>query len=430
MLICNALLAASLTGLVPLDLALLDAPYNTAESSKNWPSMQQATRLSASAYQLLHYGAGKVLEPYEERGFRRMLNILGFVVLDSVITYVPPFEAWSHEEYHRAVMGYRGISSYDDVNDLPFGAEVIAVSHVKDDDLVRLKRDHPADMVRLAAAGAEGQNQLTLALEKDSFFDDAPQYHDVVYWMGYAQNYFYVASGSDGSADEMADEMNAKEDEIPVRDFVGHDFTSWVYDLHRPDEPYEARGVHPSGNGLNRYRRYSDLTAGEKSYLRLQGRMYLLNFLDPHLVGVSAFPGAGFDWNGSLRHDLTAFGAASSANLFYKKGPLNLFGTLYHYKNAEVGSFGVDLQLLKWALGGGYLASARAMAWQQPKDLLYRSGDLQAGGLASMRLDVPLGPKELWLYGEVEGKTEGWVAGAQNLDRSASVRTGVFARVF
>ncbi|TJZ63124.1 hypothetical protein FAZ15_02165 [Sphingobacterium olei] len=42
------------------------------------------------------------------------------------------------------------------------------------------------------------------------------------------------------------DSMNAHGLQINDRDFVGWDFTPWVYDLYRPNEPYEARGICPT----------------------------------------------------------------------------------------------------------------------------------------------------------------------------------------
>ena len=108
----------------------------------------------------------------------------------------------------------------------------------------------------------------------------------------------------------MTDEMNADERTVKVRDFVGHDFTSWVYDLHRPDEPYAARGAHPSGVGYDRYRGPDDLTAGEKRYLDHMGRLQLLNFLDPNLVG---WRGVGVSASGARRTVLAGFTSPISA---------------------------------------------------------------------------------------------------------------------
>jgi len=73
--------------------------------------------------------------------------------------------------------------------------------------------------------------------------------------------------------------MNNEGTNILIRDFVGMDFTSWVYDLFRPNEPYTNRGIHPSGVGIKRYIKTSDLTKEEQSYLKLQGFLSLFNFI-------------------------------------------------------------------------------------------------------------------------------------------------------
>jgi hypothetical protein len=68
--------------------------------------------------------------------------------------YVPPGEAWLHEEWHRAVLSHCGIASYNDTYKFRLFGGVVNVSHVRDEDLERLKREHPAEFVRLAAAGS------------------------------------------------------------------------------------------------------------------------------------------------------------------------------------------------------------------------------------------------------------------------------------
>lgn len=134
------------------DLALavaLAAPALAAETRA-----EQALRLSTSSYQLLHYGLETRVDPHAG-GWWGFGAILGFALVDSLYTYFPVGDAWLHEEFHRAFMSQYGISSYDGVYDLKVGSEVIAVYKVRDEDLVRLKDDDPADMVRLPAAGLE-----------------------------------------------------------------------------------------------------------------------------------------------------------------------------------------------------------------------------------------------------------------------------------
>lgn len=82
----------------------------------------------------------------------------------------------------------------------------------------------------------------------------------------------YVASGAWDDTNAGTDEANlADGDGVSVRDFTGHDFVAWVYDLHRPDEPYGARGIHPSGVGIDRYRKSAQLTPDERESMSPSG---------------------------------------------------------------------------------------------------------------------------------------------------------------
>lgn len=406
----------------PVDVPALDAPYDF--DSPALPSMQQSLRLSTGAYQVLHWGVGHLVNPYRE-GWKGVWSRLAFAGFDLIAGYLPLYDAWTHEEFHRAVMGARGIASFDDVYNLELGASTIAVSHVKDQDLIDLKKDHPADMVRLPAAGVEGETQLALSLEKDAFFDDVRNYHQMAILLAYANSYAYVASGATSDADAMTDEMNEKEDDVPVRDFVGHDFTSWVYDLFRPDEPYEARGMHPSGNGINRYRKHSDLTTAESDYLALQGNLMLLNFVDGALWGQPSFAGPGDTrWNASLQHYLTSFGYTNNLNLFIKAGEANLFSTLLNYRNERQSLWGLELELRRFRG-----VSLRGQVYRQPTHQLFRDETSRVGGLLAATYYYPFLPRAD-AYLEIERKSPGWIAGTPYLDTATSGRVGVLLRAF
>ncbi len=68
-----------------------------------------------------------------------MLLDFGLIgVADEFTRALPPFYPWHHEEWHRAVMSQYDIGSYNDIYNIPYGESVVAVSHVEDDDLVRL----------------------------------------------------------------------------------------------------------------------------------------------------------------------------------------------------------------------------------------------------------------------------------------------------
>ena len=408
---------------VPIDLPVLDAPFNTTGA---FPSMRQSLMLSKDA----HHAVQALAAPLEDRGAWGTTALIG---LELVFTYLPLGEAWLHEEYHRAVMSRRGISSFNDVYKLDLFAETIAVSRVRDEDLVRLKRLHPAEQVRLSAAGLEGEHDLLRELEKDSFFAHAPTSVVTVGWLSKLNGTAYLFTCVTSEGDRLTDELNAKDGvDVRRRDFTGLDFTAWVYDLHRPGEPYEARGLHPSGVGIDRYRKSTHLTPRELDYLRLQAGLSVLNFIDPHLLGKRAFGDpSGTQWMGFLRHDLTPFGFAVDAHVFLRRGRMRLATVARAYINKEGMGPGVEVEWLRWPMslaGQPITLSPRLAVWLQPKDQLFHSTSVTPGGLLSLRAE--LGARRIRPYVEAEAKTAGWVAGNPYLGRNVSVRVGVSTLAF
>lgn len=418
-------------GRVHLDLPVYDVPFNTIDGWSG-PSMQQSLMLSKDTYGLVHFAIDR-LHP-REATTGEVLGILGF---DFMMTWFPLSDSWAHEEWHRAVMTRRGVDSHDDVYDLELFAETIAVSQVRDGDLVRMKRDHPADFVRLPEAGIEGQSELVLQLEKDAFFRRSRTFNLGVYWLSKVNSIAYVMSTAGSDADDLTDEINERDGaDVERRDFTGLDFTAWVYDLHRPDEPYDARGVHPSGVGIDRYIRYSDLTQREARYLRLQGYLQLVNLLDPALIGMRWFPleqsspeTGGLTWMASAYHLLTPFGFDLGANLWVRDPRGGIALRLHGYSSGDhpvlpgIELEGIDLRA---CLGNLRLFfSPRLLLWLQPEGLRYEGTGVRPGILGGLRAGLPLGPDDFRVYLEGDVKTEGWVAGNVDLERAATGRAGL-----
>src|SRR5262245_8224795 len=91
-----------------LDLTLLDVPFNTARGDA-FPGMAQSLVAAKSVYSAVHYGIQKVYAPNHP-----ILSGLFTGLADIYLEWLPPGDAWLHEEFHRAVMRNRGISSYND----------------------------------------------------------------------------------------------------------------------------------------------------------------------------------------------------------------------------------------------------------------------------------------------------------------------------
>jgi hypothetical protein len=99
-------------------------------------------------------------------------------------------------------------------------------------------------------AGIEGEYELVLALQKSNFFSFEPRDYQFIYWLNILQPIYYINMCTTKEADDLTDEMNKQDGtNIEKRDFTGLDFTAWTYDLFRPNQHYEARGIHHSVSG-------------------------------------------------------------------------------------------------------------------------------------------------------------------------------------
>jgi hypothetical protein len=338
---------------------------------------------------------------------------------------LPLADAWLHEEWHRAVLSNRGIASRNDVYNLDLFASTIAVSHLRDEDLVRLKREHPAEQVRLQEAGIEGELSLATALEKRWFFFDAAPKSRTILWLLYTGVQGYVGLKA-GEVDSMTDADNAAEGtDVARRDFTGDDFTGWTRDLFRPDEPYGARGVHPSGVGIDRYTKYAHLQPEERRFLEAQGRLSMLNLLDPNLLGFQGVSVGGWQTHMNLRHFLTPFGYSIDVNLFGKRDSRRVFGTLHFYRNHDRIFPGIEAEIPAPPLGASdaLVLSPRVALWRQPRDQRFMTEHGSAGGLVSLRATKRIGARHA-AFMELTGKSAGWVPGEVSLGTTVTLRTG------
>jgi hypothetical protein len=423
------------------DFPLYDAPFSGIRGGYAFPSMSQSLAVTMDFAQGLHralarYGAaGRDSRPGTQF-YRSLGSLLGEIAL----IYLPGGYSWLHEEWHRAVLTRRGISSYDGIYDFKILSNAVPVSHVGDEDLVNLKRAHPADMVRLSEAGNEAQIELTRHVRKDLFFN---RQESTLEWITLIINTFSPASYlflcSLPYADQLTDQLQRAEGtDIAKRDIVGMDFTAWVYDLYRPREPYGSRGLHPSGIGINRYIKSSQLTGAEKSYLQLQGILTWLNFINPQLAaknrfaGKNPFTGETIFWNAALVHELTPFGFTIDCDVMATAGKTGIAATLHSYFNGRRYYPGAsmetdDIPLSIFGAKKGFppvYLSGKAEGWFQPKELLFDELGARAGGALSVCLKAGV-TKHLLVSISAFGKTGGWQAGQVSLERQSGAAAGL-----
>ena len=415
-----------------LELPLIDLPFNLSDGYTA-PSMQQSLDVTKDLYQYSHY---KFAQWFDSRPLARTLSTVGF---DIVSLWLPFGAAWLHEEWHRAVMSKHGIDSYNEVYEFPLFEETISVKHVKDEDLIRLKQEYPADIVRLHASGIEAQYELNFALEKDRFYHQPPTFDDAILWLNYINNISYLYACASDQSSTITDEILQNEDEdVSERDFTGLDCNAWVYDLFRPDEPYEQRGIHPSGVGINRYIKYDDLSDEEQDYLNTNFKLSFLNLVDPFLYRLEYFTATNpinqqpFRWNATLRHHLTSFGYSIDTNIFYQQKSVNAMAIFHGYFNKDHFFPGLELALVRFPIplfGMKLPLSVRTSMWLQPKDQQFYTDQSELGGIATMKLNFPA-YKQWETFIEMEAKTQGWVAGNVYLGDNFSIRLGVGIKLF
>jgi hypothetical protein len=416
-----------------MPFALFDHPFNLGEGFPV-PSMNQSLYLTKNTAQAAHSLIVSGITSSEIPAPRFVIP-LSLAAFDILYEYLPPGYAWLHEEWHRAVMSRRGISSFNDVYRFELFADTIAVSRVSDEKLAQLKDRHPAEMVRLSATGYEAEMSLIRAMRADCFFTGRPVYYDLLsWWLTTINAIAYIDVCTSHEADRITDRANREDGaDIRRRDFTGLDFTAWVYDLFRPDEPYAARGVHPSGAGVDRYVKYSDLTPQERHYLKLQRSLSLLNFISPQMFGIDRFPAPGrFDqggasWNFAVSHFLTPFGYSLDTALLLMGGDIRLcvIGRFYANKSRAFPGFEAALVRYPLELRGFRVTAGFTLAlWMQPEGQRFRTAAASPGGLLRVNAAIPIAERAEWFV-QPEAKSFGWAAGVVYLEEALQVSTGV-----
>lgn len=422
------------------ELPVLDLPFNTAYRF-SFPSMQQSIAITSGVTRSVHQLLADLWQPQiTDRSLHGIFSNrrLGGLCLSIIIfDALSPFSGWTHEEGHRAVLSRRGISSRNEMYQDPF-AEMVSISHVRDEDLVWLKSRYPADMVRLAEAGGEVQLESVFRMRQANFFEGRSSKYDIFnWWLQLGEIAYYIGLCGDEKANQIIEEETLKEDaDISKRDIIGGDYLSWVYDLYRPDEPYLAgcRGrIHPSGVGVDRYIQPSELTSEERRYLRLQGRLFFLNFLSPQMFGFDRFRGTNpithhqCFWNMALTHHLTPFGTTTGLHLYLQEGNTNLVFTLSNNfsRNHYWPGFSIDLVRYPISIRGKILTiSTSASAWMQPEKQRFNATRAQAGYGIILNAACPFSRHLGWFI-ESDIKSRGWMPGNAYLDAATQIRTGM-----
>ncbi len=424
------------TGPLRLELPGVDAPYDTSYGPRA-PSMAQASAVARDLHTATDWAIDLGFEgACEDRACassaakRWTLEEVAILAANALVLQLPLFAVWSHEEYHRAVLGQYGIDSRDDIWGRGLATSSIYVSHVTDEQLAALKRDHPADMVRLSAAGMEGDIELTRASQADVFFDGVDWRRDVVTLaLTRARVIRYMWLCDSRSATETTNADDAREPDPATRDIVGFDCDAWAYDLQRPDEPYAARGTHPTGVGIDRARTPEDMTARERQLLSQAKWLSTLNLVDPAMFGVQwGVPLAPDDWRmtAGLAAQMTSSGQAVTLDLYARGSGASWRAAVRLYLSSHLWLPGLELERVRFArtVGGTRLEVTPSVGlWLQPANDRWDDTTATPGALARLKV-AWLRSARLSGFAEVLVKSAGWVAGTPELGAGIEARVG------
>ena len=399
-------------------------------------SMTQSTEMARNLHGSLYLGHNvlwnKLIEPNTTKRYllNRLLANITALGTDYLAIKLPYGFAFQHEEFHRAVMSSRHIYSYDEVWKFGKGLD-IAVTGVRDEDLVYLKSNHPADQVRLSAAGVEAEYAYMQRMREDNFFRQTGYPFLGISILGTVHAVSYVNLPFTDRFNSITDSILSHDrDDILARDFTGWDFSAWVYDLFTPDEPYEDRGTWPGGVGIKRPIAESDLTPEMKDFLRETGNMQYLNFISPFMVGINRIqlrPGDYFNF--ALRSVPTSFGYYAGGDFFLDVSDRQMMVKLGINRSRSM--------VLPYFDVTGYdiirLADARFMAtvslsgWLQPQNQMF-AADKAIPGMAvgvQPRFDIT---ERFSIMADLSYKTSGWVFGNPYLGENLTFRLGLALR--
>jgi hypothetical protein len=428
-----------------LDLPLFDLPYqiDVANTAGNFfagystLSMNQSLALTADVYSAMHFGMRKLYDSLPLGPIWKTAIFYGGTAAGLLaFAYVLPFGyPWMQQEYTRSILTRFDISSINGTYDI---LNFIDVNGVTDGDLVRLKAESPADFVRMEEANIEGYISLSGRMLHNRFFYDLHDLSNVtaflstVLGISHASITVFDEYGFE-DADSTINNWSKNDGAQETRNLWGYSSINWAYDLFRPGEPYEARGPHPSGDGIARYITLSQLSDSEREYLVKQGLLSYLNFLSPILYGVNSFPlgNTGVEWNIAPRHYLASFGSDTPFQILVKNSPFNMLFTYHSYMNYEHYFPAIEAELVDFPVrftpNFGLLLSPRILVGMQPRDQNFMTGEPEFFALAECRADFAVS-KHFFPYFSLGFKTDGWAAGNEYLERNVSVKAGLSMR--
>lgn len=415
-----------------LEIPVFDFPQNVDLPYK-YPSMDQALKWSQDMYELGFWGIdelGDLIfksddEPYS--GLRRLGNNafkyaagLAFSKYGSELPI--PLGVWGHEEFHRSVLGVRGISSLN--GNWLFSRWDGTVYGISDQVLASFKAGDNNSLLYSYVAGIQYEILLKERVTLDDFYyrKSFPRSALLLYNAWYAYDYFRFSTGS--SSDSAKYLAPPHENPDPKqRDYAGSDLNAWIYDMFNQEVPYTVRDSFPGGEGVNRRIGFSDLTTEEQTYLKEQKKLSLLNFINPGIFFISRIKiSNNFSFSFFSQYMPTHFGNDISIFLPVKFRVTGMQINAHRYDSYETRGFGFGLGLCDIKFSEKFSSDMKANVWKQPERFFGENMITGGAGMIKLRYSIT---DNFSGYFSVSGKTKGWLAGNPYLDENASFQIGL-----
>ena len=393
-----------------LDFPFFDFPYqkdaaNTVGNgffgSYARPSLNQTLAVTTDAYSLFALGMKQWQEKNGGGYFYNAALMGGAFVMGNI------FGLWLHEESHRAVLTAHGVDS--DITYHFFNYTKPSYASVKEDarmDYGRFARENPSGPIRVSTAGLESQILLVNNLQRNNFFYEQDLFFEFIYWEQIISSHHYIIMDATGNLDAMLENVGIT---------TGGDPTHWASRLFSLD-----------GSDEDSYEADMD------KYLKSQMYWHILNYVSPMLFGIRSIKlgDNGLTGNFAMRHLLTPFGTAVSAQVFLKKKSYNMAFAYHSYLNYEHYFPAIEAELIDYPLHFGkfgmYL-SPRFIIGMQPKEQKFKTKEADFFGLFGLRVDFMIG-KHFFPYIDFTARTDGWAAGDEYLTGNETIKIGVSLR--
>jgi hypothetical protein len=424
---------------LPYQVDIIDSVDGYFPQSYGSLSMAQSLALTTDMYFAMHYGLKKMYDhldfkPFWNKAIYYGTTAAGILAFAYILPYGYP---WMKNEYIRTIPSRYGILTQNNTWSGFCG--------ITDSQLSYLKENAPYDFIRMNAAGHEAYILFSDTLIRNFFYYNPNDLSWitalVATWidMGVNSSPFIQYDIQNTTGTTLIDleyyiEKRYKNDKAQeTRALACFDMLNWGYELFHPDEPYAARGLHPSGDGsVARYITFEQFSDDEMKYLVKHSYLSLLNYVSPLLFGFRTIPlgNSGLEGNFALHHYLTSFGTDITASVFLKKKPFNMAFTYHSYQNYNNYFPAIEAELVDFPLTIGKLEmflSPRLLIGMQPKDQVFKTDSPEFLGLFGLRADFKVN-KNILPYFDFTVKTKGWVAGNEYLDTNVNVKLGVSLR--